>query len=117
MTDDVEVPQPTPEYDAEPELSPDRDPTAPGRRIDGWSILHGLGEVLITLGCILLLFAVYELVWTNVTADRHEADVRHHLVQSFDGPSSAPSAEPGRQQGRRVSRRRRSRRGQGTPSR
>lgn len=95
MTDDVEVPQPTPEYDAEPELSPDRDPTAPGRRIDGWSILHGLGEVLITVGCILLLFAVYELVWTNVTADRHEADVRHHLVQSFDGPSSAPSAEPG----------------------
>ena len=97
MTDDVEVPEPTPdpELPQDAELTPQAEAIQPRRRIDGWSLLHGAGEVLITLGCILLLFALYELVWTNVTADRHEADVRHHLVQSFDQPSSGPSATPG----------------------
>jgi sortase A len=93
VTDDVAVPQPAQDS---PDAAHAPEPTPPPvRRIDGWSVLHGAGEVLITLGCILLLFAVYELVWTNVTADRHESGVRHDLVQSFDDPSSAPSTNPG----------------------
>jgi sortase A len=68
-------------------------PTEPARpRLDGWSIVRGVGEVLVTVGCILLLFAVYELVWTNVTADRHEEAVRHGLEQTFAQPSG--SAQP-----------------------
>src|SRR3954471_7682606 len=87
------VPEPIPEPHAEP--TPEPEPAGQRRGIDGWSVLHGVGEVLITVGCILLLFAAYELIWTNVTADRHEAGVRHALVQSFEQPSGAPSSKPG----------------------
>jgi len=90
------VPDPIPEPHAEstPQPEPQPESAAERRGIDGWSVLHGVGEVLITVGCILLLFAAYELVWTNVTADRHEAGVRHALVQSFEQPSGAPSTKP-----------------------
>ena len=62
-----------------------------------WARVTGVvGEVLITFGVVLLLFAVYELVWTNVTANRHEADVRQDLEQQFAQPSApAPSATSG----------------------
>jgi sortase A len=64
--------------------------------LDRWSVVHWLGEVLVTLGCVLLLFAVYELVWTNVTADHHEATLRHDLEKTFaqPSPSSGASASP-----------------------
>jgi sortase A len=63
-------------------------------RFDRWSVVRGVGEVFVTLGCVLLLFAVYELVWTNVTADRHEEAVRRQLEQVFAhaSPSALPSA-------------------------
>ena len=61
--------------------------------LDRWAVVRGVGEVFVTLGCILLLFAAYELVWTNVTADRHEASVRRGLERSFAQPSD--SSQPG----------------------
>lgn len=63
------------------------------RRVDRWSLVRTTGELFITLGCLLLLFAVYELVWTNVSADRHESAVRRGLERTF--PSPAASAHPG----------------------
>jgi sortase A len=77
-------------------VTSDPEPASPGRRgLDGWGVLHGLGELLITIGCVLLLFAVYELFWTNVTADQHESGIRHTLVQGFEHSSAPPSTSPG----------------------
>jgi sortase A len=70
------------------------EPVPPSARLDRWSFVRGLGEVLVTLGCVLLLFAVYELVWTNVTADHHESTLRHDLEQTFAHPAASPSASP-----------------------
>ena len=47
-----------------PIRTPGRQP--PPRRDTGRSIVRGIGEVLITLGVLLLLMAVYQLWWTNV---------------------------------------------------
>ncbi|HTY72704.1 MAG TPA: class E sortase [Actinomycetes bacterium] len=99
----------TPEPPVGTAATPEPPVTAPdGPRLDRWSLVRGLGELLVTLGCVLLLFAVYELFWTNVTADRHESALRRGLEHSFGqgvsgaegaggptGPaSSGPSAGP-----------------------
>lgn len=53
------------------------------RRLVGWT-----GELLITLGALLLLFVVWQLWWTDVVADRRAAQVVEELREDF-------AAEPG----------------------
>jgi sortase A len=64
------------------------------RRVVGWT-----GEVLITLGVLLLLFAAWQLWWTDVVADRATAQVVERLRDDFaphggavadDGPAAPP---------------------------
>lgn len=61
--------------------------------------LRGVGQTLITLGLVLLLFCVYELWITNLVTDREQqrlgADLRREwaLEPSRSGPSTQP--EPG----------------------
>jgi len=50
--------------------------------------VRSLGEVLITAGVVLLLFCVYQLVWTNVTADRAQARVNDNLRQEWAHPNA-----------------------------
>jgi sortase A len=76
------------------EVALDSPPESAPQGLDRWSVVRGVGEVLVTLGCILLLFAAYELVWTNVTADHHEATLRHDLERTFANPSASPTASP-----------------------
>lgn len=45
--------------------------------------VRGLGEVLITAGLVLLLFCVYQLVWTNVEAGRAQDRVSDTLRQEW----------------------------------
>ena len=46
----------------------------PPRRSDPVRLVaRTLGELLITAGILVLLFVVYQLVWTNVQADREAA--------------------------------------------
>jgi sortase A len=45
--------------------------------------VRSLGEVLITAGLVLLLFCVYQLVWTNVEADRAQGKVSDSLRQQW----------------------------------
>jgi sortase A len=54
-----------------------------------------LGEVFITLGLLLMLFLVWQLWWTDVTANREQAVTIHDLERGF-GPAGAPrpSARP-----------------------
>lgn len=55
------------------------------RRVVGWT-----GEVLLTLGALLLLFAAWQLWWTDVVADRAQAGIVRSLEESFERRSSGP---------------------------
>jgi sortase A len=44
------------------------------------------GELLITLGVLLLLFVAYQLLWTNVTAQRAADQVASQLQESWSRP-------------------------------
>ena len=46
-------------------------------------LLGGLGEVMITLGVLLLLFVAWRLWWTDVTANRDQANVIATLEKDF----------------------------------
>jgi sortase A len=48
-----------------------------------WSAVGVLGELLITLGVLLLLFVAYQLLWTNVTALRAADQVASDLQDSW----------------------------------
>jgi sortase A len=52
-------------------------------------VVHTLGEVLITLGLLLLLFVTWQLWWTDVTANREQAVTIHALERGF-GPAGVP---------------------------
>lgn len=58
--------------------------------------LRGTGELLITAGMLLLLFCVYQLVWTNVEAARQQDAVTDRLSDDWRRPDagSAPVTAP-----------------------
>ena len=54
---------------------------------------RGLGELLITLGLVLLLFVAWQLYWTDFTAGRAQASTDTTLQGSWKAhPNSAPGA-------------------------
>ncbi|MCL1838446.1 MAG: class E sortase [Propionibacteriaceae bacterium] len=58
---------------------------AKGRR-HSWRGAAGLlGEILVTLGVVVGLFAVWQLVWTDVIADGEQAAVVANLTEYFAG--------------------------------
>lgn len=58
-------------------------------------IITGTGEGLITLGVIILLFCVYQLYYTNVEANRAQAEERAELRENWAPPPAQPeSSEP-----------------------
>ena len=54
----------------------------------GRLVVRTVGEVLLTLGVLLLLFVFYQLVWTNVTADRAAAAATRQLEATWHGGSA-----------------------------
>jgi sortase A len=52
-------------------------------------LAHILGEVLITIGLLSLLFVAWQLWWTGVTANREQAGTIHALERGF-GPAGVP---------------------------
>ncbi len=48
--------------------------------------VRSLGEVLITLGALILLYVVYQLFWTNVTADQATNATATQLRQEWSRP-------------------------------
>jgi sortase A len=48
--------------------------------------VRGLGELLITAGLVLLLFCVYQLLWTNLEADRAQHRVGDTLREQWKQP-------------------------------
>jgi sortase A len=61
-------------------------------------IVRGLGELCITLGMILLLFAAYEVWGKTAAVNAHQNDLNSQLAQEWGGPSPTvgptPSAGP-----------------------
>ncbi len=61
-------------------------------------LIGGLGEVLITVGLLLLLFVAWQLWWTDVTANREQAQIISTLEDDFSDvqhgglPSQPPLA-------------------------
>jgi sortase A len=59
-------------------------PTSTGDRVR-W-VLSGLGQTLITLGLVVLLFVVYEVWITNIFADAKQHQLKTDLVQEWAAP-------------------------------
>ncbi|MEU9128740.1 class E sortase [Kitasatospora sp. NPDC048540] len=57
--------------------------------------LSVLGELLLTFGLVLGLFAAYELWWTDVIADRHEAKAQQELLRTWQAPPDASTPGTG----------------------
>jgi sortase A len=45
--------------------------------------VRGLGELMITVGLVLLLFCVYQLVWTNVEAHHRQSQVSNSIREQW----------------------------------
>lgn len=60
-----------------------------------WSAVGVLGELLITVGVLLLLFVAYQLMWTNVTAQRAADQIATDLQESWAIPATDGSSDPG----------------------
>jgi sortase A len=54
-----------------------------------------VGEVLLTLGVLLLLFAAWQLWWTDVVSDRESARVVEELRGGFAGRTDADASSAG----------------------
>ena len=58
-------------------------------------VIRSLGELFVTAGLVLLLFCVYQLVWTNVEANRQQDSVAQRLTDDWRQPhpsSAVPEA-------------------------
>lgn len=58
-----------------------------------WSAVGVFGELLITLGVLLLLFVAYQLLWTNVTAQRAADQVASQLQESWSRPGPTDESD------------------------
>lgn len=58
----------------------------------GWRLVGYAGELLLTLGVVLVLFVVYQLWWTNVAAARAAATASAHIRQQWS--AATPTATP-----------------------
>lgn len=59
------------------------------------SVTRGTGELLITLGGVLLLFVFYQLVYTNFQANRAQDAIKAELRDSWTQPISSGKRIPG----------------------
>lgn len=52
--------------------------------------LRGAGELLVTFCVLILLFVVYQLWWTDVTAQRSTDEARQELLLEFGMDPEGP---------------------------
>ncbi|MBD0688775.1 class E sortase [Streptomyces sp. CBMA123] len=55
---------------------------------------RGFGDVLLTFGLLMALFAAYSLWWSNVVSDREAGRAAGRLRDSWSVAAPAPTAEP-----------------------
>jgi sortase A len=56
-------------------------------------MISNAGEVLITLGAILLLYCVYQLFWTNIESRFAQDSLRHDLTKAWQDPARQPGLQ------------------------
>lgn len=59
------------------------------------SLSHILGELLLTIGVILLLFTFYEAYWTNLESNRLQDRAKDNLEQEWHNPRAKLHPELG----------------------
>ncbi len=100
LLDEPSDPDPERERDPDPDPADHPEPaaeSAPRPRGSALATTVGVvGEVLITLGVLLGLFVVWQLWWTDVVADREQADIVRGLgwVAPTTPPTVVQTAEP-----------------------
>lgn len=67
-------------------------PTRPASRV--WGVVGVVGELLITVGVLLLLLVAYQLLWTNVTAGRAASEAAAQLQDSWTRPPTSTGEVP-----------------------
>ncbi|MCW2131146.1 class E sortase [Arthrobacter sp. VKM Ac-2550] len=65
-----------------------------GRRSPVQVVVQVIGELLITLGLVALLFVGWELWWTNIESNQKQEEALTSLFEEFELPAAAPSASP-----------------------
>ena len=61
------------------------------------SVSQVIGEVLLTVGVLLLLFAFYESYWTNLASAKMQDDVQTRLEEQWVNPRQAKLVEGGQE--------------------
>ena len=59
------------------------------------TFLRGLGQTLITLGVVVLLFCAYEVYFTNVYTDKEQSRLGDDLRSQWAAPVAQPTGKPG----------------------
>ena len=57
-------------------------------------MIGNAGEILITFGAVLLLYSIYQLLWTNIESGFAQDSLRHNLVQAWQEPRREPGSQP-----------------------
>jgi sortase A len=70
-------------------------PARKPRSSPGRLIVQAVGELMITLGVVLMLLVVYQLWWTNVVSDRKAGQIDNALKNAWAAPSAAGAKIPG----------------------
>ena len=71
-----------------------RDSVPPASSRRTWTVVSVLGEILMTIGVLLLLVVVYDLWWTNVIAEQESASQREELQNTWREDTNAASTPP-----------------------
>jgi sortase A len=58
------------------------------------AFVRGLGELMITLGVLMLLLVVYQLYWTNVEANRAQGELKDELRKEWSAPVEQVKTKP-----------------------
>lgn len=69
--------------------------TAPVRRSRGQVLVSGLGQTLVTVGLVLLLFCAYTLWFTGVRTAREQTGLGDQLTRTWSLPEPAAVEAPG----------------------
>jgi sortase A len=69
---------------------------SPAVRRAGRAIARSLGDLCVTVGALVLLFVVWQLWWTDLSAGRTQQALTHELQQQWDDapPVAVPGAGP-----------------------
>ncbi len=77
-------------------LAPSRRASHPHGEAAARATARGLGEALLTAGVLVLLFVVWQLWWTDVSAQRSQRATTEQLQQQWSEAAPGPAAPAGR---------------------